>query len=99
MPRKDAVEITAEFKHTLIQAKDHDLIIMFVNPNTTQDQITALGDFMDALSERTGAILAAFPDDVLTDCRNYTLHDLLGMRRVIDNLIADRAAQYPTVEA
>jgi hypothetical protein len=99
MPRKDAVELTVELKHTLIQAKDHDLIMMFVDPDATEDQIAALEDFMDALSERTGAVLAAFPNNVLTDCQNYTLHDLLGVRESLDNLIAERAAQYPTVDS
>jgi len=84
-------------RHTLVSARDRDLIILFV-PEITDDEMETVEHFMEAVSDTTKATLAVLPANVVADCRNYTLKDLLDLREVIDDLIADRIGKFPVIE-
>lgn len=92
----DGLDMT-NMRHTLVSARDRDLIVLFV-PEITDDQMSTVEHFMDAVSDTTEATLAVLPANVVTDCRNYTLKDLLDLREVIDDLISDRIGKFPVIE-
>ena len=90
---------TDDFHYTLVRAKDHDLIVLFIDRHIDSEQAAALDNFVESLAENTDATIVAFPDDVVTGCQNYTLKDLLGLRELIDNLIVGQVETYPAAEA
>ena len=92
----DGLDMT-NMRHTLVSARDRDLIVLFV-PEITDDQMSTVEHFMDAVSDTTEATLAVLPANVVTDCRNYTLKDLLDLREVIYDLIADRIGNFSAIE-
>lgn len=91
--------MTAELKHTLVRATEDDLIVFLVPFPMSDLQTDAIDSFMDNLSERTGATLAVIPRDVVSDCQNYTTHDLLRLRNGIDTLIQQRLERVVPAEA
>tara|TARA_B100001094_G_scaffold324797_1_gene377970 strand:- start:2197 stop:2499 length:303 start_codon:yes stop_codon:yes gene_type:complete len=92
----DGLDMTG-MRHALVSARDRDLIVLFV-PEITDDEMSTVEHFMEAVSDTTEATLAVLPANVVTDCRNYTLKDLLDLRDVIDDLIADRIGKFPVIE-
>ena len=88
----------SEMRHTLVSARGNDLIVLFV-PEITDEQMDTVEHFMDAISETTDATLAILPTEVITDCRNYTLKELIGLRDLIDELLDDRIKEFPVIEA
>ena len=99
MLRRDVVvEMTAELQHTLVRATEEDLIV-FLLPRFTEQHTQALDDFMDEISERTGATIAMLPHDVVAECQNFTIHDLLKLRESVDALILQKVETLPLVEA
>ena len=93
----DQVDLS-DLRHTLVKARDHDLIVLFVDPEITSKHMNSLEHFADAISEETEATLAILPSNVVNDCRNYTLQELLDLRGMVDDLIANRVESFPMVE-
>ncbi len=88
----------SEMRHTLVSARDRDLIVLLV-PEITDDQMESIEHFMEAISETTEATLAILPSNVVTDCRNYTMVELIELRDTLDELLADRINGFPVIEA
>jgi|APSaa5957512493_1039668.scaffolds.fasta_scaffold11388_2 hypothetical protein len=100
MPRRDEGEVKMDdLRHTLVRATDHDLIVLFVDPDLTTNQMDSLEQFADAISDETEATLAILPQNVVSDCRNYSLQDLLSLRAMVDDLITNRVVHLPNIEA
>tara|TARA_Y100000389_G_scaffold203078_1_gene250357 strand:+ start:2687 stop:2983 length:297 start_codon:yes stop_codon:yes gene_type:complete len=90
--------VLSEMRHTLVSARDRDLIVLFV-PEITDDEMSTVEHFMEAVSDTTEATLAVLPASVVTDCRNYTMKELIDLREVIDELLSDRIGKFPVIEA
>lgn len=93
----DLVDLS-DLRHTLVKARDHDLIVLFVDPEITNNHMNSLEHFADSISNETEATLAILPSNVVNDCRNYTLQELLELRNMVDDLIASRVNSFPMVE-
>ena len=93
----DLVDLS-DLRHTLVKARNHDLIVLFVDPEITNHHMNSLEHFADAISDETEATLAILPSNVVNDCRNYTLQELLDLRSMVDDLIASRVESFPVVE-
>ena len=94
----DLVDLS-DLQHTLVRAREHDLIVLFVSPEITNHHMNSLEHFADAISDETEATLAILPANVVTDCRNYTLHELLDLRSMVDDLITARVGSLPDIDA
>lgn len=84
--------------HTLVRAKEDDLIVLLVSSDISDSQMDSLEQFAEAIAEETAAVLAILPANVVKDCVNYTIQDLLDLRGMVDDLIANRVEQIPAVE-
>ena len=87
-----------KMRHTIVRAGKRDLVVLFVDSKVSAYQMEIVEKFAEEVAEETEAILAIFPDNVMTEAKNYTLQDLLKLRSVVDDLISDRVESFPVVE-
>ena len=93
LPREGEVDFT------VIRATPYDLVVLWSQDGTSEQDRDSLQYMAEGLAESTGAVMAIIPANIVTDVTSHGLLDLIQLRDELDAAIQQLSAEQSQGEA